>query len=39
MQEPFEGETFSYSLFLVLCNRIMTCIVAMTCLLVRGLDT
>ena len=35
MQEPFGGETFSYSLFLVLCNRIVTCIVALTMLLVR----
>lgn len=36
MQEPFDGETFTYSLFLVLCNRIVTVIVALTCLIVRG---
>lgn len=35
MQEPFGGETFSYSLFLVLCNRICTCSVALFMLLVR----
>ena len=36
MQEPFDGETFSYSLFLVLCNRLVTCSVAITLLLVRS---
>lgn len=37
MQEPFGGETFSYSLFLVLCNRVCTCSVALFMLLVRWL--
>ncbi len=38
MQESFgegEGEVFKYSLFLVLCNRVLTCCVAITLLLVR----
>jgi len=37
MTLPFgeAGETFKSSLFLVLCNRLMTCCVAIACLLVR----
>lgn len=35
MQEPFDGETFSYSLVLVLCNRLLTVCVAITMLTVR----
>eukprot|EP00887_Chlorella_sp_A99_P007813 scaffold20.g7813.t1 len=38
MQEPFGGEAFSYSLFLVLCNRILTCSVALSMLLLHGQD-
>ncbi len=34
MQGSFEGETFTYSLFLVLCNRLTTMSVALTMLLV-----
>lgn len=36
MSEPFGGERFTFSLFLVLCNRILTCCVAITMLLVGG---
>lgn len=38
MTLPFgsEKETFESSLFLVLCNRIVTCCVAIGCLLVRS---
>lgn len=35
MQGRFEGEKFTYSLFLVFCNRILACIVAIIALLVR----
>lgn len=38
MQEPFDGERFTYSLFLVLCNRIMTCCVAISLLLANQQD-
>jgi len=38
MVEPFDGERFTYSLFLVLGNRIMTCIVALTLLLANQQD-
>ena len=36
MTQPFgaEGELFTFSLFLVLCNRITTCALSMACLLV-----
>ena len=34
MTEPFGGERFTYSLFLVLCNRLTTCCVAASILLV-----
>jgi hypothetical protein len=36
MQGSFGGETFTFSLFLVLCNRLTTMSVAITMLLVRG---
>lgn len=36
MQGSFEGETFTYSLFLVLCNRLTTMSVALVMLVVRG---
>lgn len=35
MQGSFGGETFTYSLFLVLCNRVTTMAVALVMLLVR----
>lgn len=35
MQGSFDGETFTYSLFLVLCNRLTTMAVAVVMLLVR----
>lgn len=34
MTQPFGGERFTFSLFLVLCNRLLTCIVAATLLMV-----
>ena len=36
MQEPFGGERFSYSLLLVLCNRVVTVIVAAGLLVANG---
>lgn len=38
MTEPFgpHGEVFKYSLFLVLCNRLTSCAVAIYGLLVRA---
>lgn len=38
MQEPFEGEQFKYSLLLVLCNRLMTVLVAGGMLVAGGQD-
>ena len=38
MQEPFDGERFKYSLLLVLCNRLVTVVVAGTILLSQGQD-
>jgi adenosine 3'-phospho 5'-phosphosulfate transporter B2 len=38
MQEPFDGERFKYSLLLVLCNRLVTVIVAGSLLIVNGQD-
>ena len=38
MQEPFGDERFTYSLLLVLCNRIVTVIVAVTLLVSNGQD-
>jgi hypothetical protein len=35
MQGSFGGETFTFSLFLVLCNRLTTMTVALSMLLVR----
>ncbi len=35
MQGSFDGETFTFSLFLVLCNRLTTMAVALSMLLVR----
>lgn len=37
MTRPFgtDGEVFNFSLLLVLCNRVVTCCVAICCLLVR----
>ena len=35
MQGSFGGETFTFSLFLVLCNRLTTMTVALCMLLVR----
>lgn len=37
MQGSFGGETFTFSLFLVLCNRLTTMTVAFTMLVVRCL--
>ncbi len=34
MQQPFGDEEFNFSLFLVLCNRLVTCCVAVAMLLV-----
>jgi len=39
MQEPFDGESFKYSLLLVLCNRLVTVAVAATLLVANGQDT
>lgn len=41
MTRPFgdEGDLFKYSLFLVLCNRLVTCVLAVGCLLVRAFLT
>ncbi len=36
MQGRFEGEKFTYSLFLVFCNRILACLVATIALVVRA---
>ena len=36
MQGRFDGEKFHYSLFLVFCNRILACVVAVVALLVRA---
>jgi len=38
MQEPFDGERFKYSLLLVLCNRLVTVIVAASLLIANGQD-
>lgn len=38
MQEPFEGEQFKYSLLLVLCNRLVTVLVAGGMLVAGGQD-
>ncbi|PSC76775.1 UDP-galactose UDP-glucose transporter 5 [Micractinium conductrix] len=38
MQGSFGGETFTYSLFLVLCNRLTTMTVALSMLLMYGQD-
>lgn len=36
MQGRFDGEKFRFSLFLVFCNRILACVVAIVALMVRG---
>jgi adenosine 3'-phospho 5'-phosphosulfate transporter B2 len=38
MQEPFDGERFKYSLLLVLCNRLVTVVVAASLLIANGQD-
>ena len=38
MQEPFGDERFTYSLLLVLCNRLVTVVVAATLLVSQGQD-
>jgi solute carrier family 35 (adenosine 3'-phospho 5'-phosphosulfate transporter), member B2 len=38
MQEPFDGERFKYSLLLVLCNRLVTVVVAASLLVANGQD-
>lgn len=38
MQEPFGGERFTYSLLLVLCNRLVTVAVASSLLIASGQD-
>lgn len=38
MQQPFGEERFTFSLLLVLFNRVVTCSVALSVLLVRGLE-
>ncbi len=41
MTRPFgeEGDTFKFSLFIVLCNRLVTCMLAVGCLLVSPLSS
>lgn len=36
MTRPFgeDGDSFKFSMFLVLCNRLVTCVLAVCCLLV-----